>query len=231
MHTKTLHKKSKGKVVVSWTGGKDGCFACYNAILNGFEVAYLLNFKDLKKTAPHNMNRDLLLAQSEAIGIPLLYRGFVSYEDEFKKVVRDLNSNGAGIDGAIFGHIAMHEHLVNRICSDLGLTVHVPFWKHDTEQLVTDFIDAGFEAIIVSTKADMLGEEWLGRKLDRDFLRELRNVNPAIDPCGEYGEFHTFVIDGPFFKNRIAILKSEKRLKNGHWFLDITDYSIERKAR
>ncbi|MGC9444247.1 MAG: diphthine--ammonia ligase [Candidatus Methanospirareceae archaeon] len=230
MHHKSLHQKSKGKVVVSWTGGKDGCFACYKAMLNGFEVAYLLNFKDLKKTAPHNLDKDLLFAQSEAIGIPLLYRGFVSYEDEFKKVVRELNSNGAGIGGAVFGHVALHEHLVTRMCAELGLTLYLPFWGHDTEQLMSAFIDAGFEAIIASTKADMLGEVWLGRKLDRDFLHDLRSMKPTIDPCGEYGEFHTFVIDGPRFKNRIAIHETEKRLENGYWFLDITDYSIECKA-
>jgi len=217
-------------VVVSWTGGKDGCFAGYQALLNGFEVTYLLNFKDLKKAAPHNLNKDLLFAQSEAIGIPLLYSGFVSFEAEFKRVVRDLNSSGAGIDGAVFGHIAMHEHLVTRICAELGLTLYVPFWKHNTEQLLSEFIDAGFEAIIASTKADMLGEVWLGRKLDSDFLHDLRSMKPTIDPCGEYGEFHTFVIDGPLFKNRIAIHETEKRLENGYWFLDITDYSIERKA-
>jgi diphthine-ammonia ligase len=227
---KTLQKKNKGKVVVSWTGGKDSCFACYKAMLDGFEVAYLLNFKDLKKTAPHNLKQDLLSAQSEAIGIPLLYNDFVSYENEFEKVIRDLNSRGAGIAGAVFGHIAMHENLVDRICRDLGLTLLLPLWKYDTEQLMSDFIDAGFEAIVASTRADMLGEEWLGRELDRDFARDLRKLNPTIDPCGEYGEFHTFVLDGPLFSDRIRILASEKRLENGYWFLDITAFTKECKA-
>ncbi len=219
-------EKRKGNVVVSWTGGKDGCFALYTALLAGFNVSYLLNFRDLKKHAPHNLNHDLLAAQSQAMGIPIIHRDFVSYEEEFKKVVRDLNENGAGIEGAVFGHIGMHEHLVQRMCRDLGIELIMPLWNRDSGQIITDFIDSGFEAIVVTAQADLLGKEWLGRKIDNEFVAQLRDFNSAIDVCGEYGEFHTLVLDGPLFKNRIRILESEPILEDGFWRLDILDYAI-----
>ena len=87
----SLSKPKKGKVVVSWTGGKDDCFACYKAISEGnFDVAYLLNFRDMKRSGSHEINHELLSAQSQAIGIPILQIDFMSYEEEFKKVVRNL---------------------------------------------------------------------------------------------------------------------------------------------
>jgi diphthine-ammonia ligase len=219
-------ERKKGNVVASWTGGKDGCLACYTALLDGFKVTHLLNFKDLKKHAPHNLNPELLAAQSEAMGIPMIYRDFVSYAEEFETVVRTLNESGACIEGAIFGHIGMHEELVQRICSDLEIEELMPLWNLDSRQLVTDFLDAGFEAIVVTTKADLLGDEWLGRTINEEFVADLRAFNSAIDPCGEFGEFHSFVIDGPLFKNRIELGESEPILEDGYWRLDISDFAI-----
>lgn len=218
----------KGKVVVSWTGGKDGCFAGYKAISEGFEVSYLLSFRDTKRIRSHAIHPQLLAAQSHAMGIPLLHRDFVSYEEEFKKVVHHLNEGGAGIEGAVFGHIQTHKNLVDRMCRDLGITLLLPLWKLDSEQIVREFIEAGFEAIIVSVRADLFDKAWLGRKIDNYFVHDLRNFNSAIDPCGEYGEFHTFVTNGPLFKNHIRIFSGEKMLRNGYWFFDIAKFEMVR---
>lgn len=87
----TLNKKNKEKVVVSWTGGKDGCFACYKTISEGFDVSYLLNFRDMNRRRSHEINPELLHAQSEAIGIPIIQIGFQSYEQEFKKETLGMN--------------------------------------------------------------------------------------------------------------------------------------------
>jgi uncharacterized protein (TIGR00290 family) len=218
----TLNETKNGNVVVSWTGGKDGCFACYKAILEGFNVSHLLNFRNTKRTGSHEIHPELLSAQSQAIGIPILQMNFTSYEQEFEKVVRDLNEGGAGIEGAVFGHIETHKNLVERICNDLEIELILPLWKCDSEQIVTEFIDVGFEAIVASAKADLFGNEWLGRKIDKEFVSDLHSFNNAIDPCGEFGEFHTFVTDGPIFKNRIRIVNSKKILRDGYWFLDVS---------
>ncbi len=226
-----VNEQHKGNVVVSWTGGKDGCFACYNALLDGFNVTHLLSFKDAKRRRSHEIKPELLSAQSQAMGIPIIHRDFVSYEEEFKKVVRTLNQKGAGIEGAVFGHIGMHENLVQRMCSDLDIKEIMPLWNLDSRQLVTNFLDAGFESIVVSTKANVMSSEWLGRTIDKEFVADLRDLNSAIDPCGEFGEFHSLVVDGPLFKNRIEIGESEPRLENGYWCLDILDYAVGEEKR
>ncbi|MBN1134914.1 MAG: diphthine--ammonia ligase [Methanosarcinaceae archaeon] len=224
-----LIRDTKGKVVVSWTGGKDGCFACYKAVSEGFDVTYLLNFRQIERMGSHEINPDLLYAQSEAMEIPIIQIDFISYEHEFKKLIRSLQENRTEIKGAVFGHIETHKKLVERICDDLKIELLLPLWNHDSEQIITDFIDAGFEAIVVSVKADLLSEEWLGRVIDKNFVSDLKSINYSIDPCGENGEFHTFVIDGPFFKKRLLIVDGEKILRNGYWFLDISKYEAKEK--
>lgn len=74
----------------------------------------------------------------------------------------------------------------------------------------------------------MLGKEWLGRKINENFIRDLKNHNPSIDPCGENGEFHTFVTDGPLFKNKIKVMESEMVLRGGYWFLEISKFNVEK---
>ncbi|MCQ1537008.1 diphthine--ammonia ligase [Methanosarcina sp. KYL-1] len=224
-----ISKNDKSRVVVSWTGGKDGCLACYGAISEGFEVSHLLNFREARRRGSHDINPGLIYAQAEALGIPLIHKDFISYEQEFKKVVRDLRESGEQVDGAVFGHIETHKNLVDRICGELGLELIMPLWQRNSEQIINGLIDSGFEAILLSVKADLLGKEWLGRKIDENFIRDLRNHNPSIDPCGENGEFHTFVTDGPLFKNKIKIVESEMVLRGGYWFLDISTFEAEKK--
>lgn len=222
-------KSDDGRVVVSWTGGKDGCLACYGAISEGFEVSHLLNFREIQRRGSHDINPDLVYAQAEALGIPLIHKDFTSYEQEFKKVVHDLRDSGEKIDGAVFGHIGTHKNLVDRICGDLGLELIMPLWQRNSEQIINDLIDSEFEVILLSVKADLLGKEWLGRKIDENFIRDLKKHNPSIDPCGENGEFHTFVTDGPLFKNKIKVMESEMVLRGGYWFLEISKFEAEKK--
>ena len=225
----TLEHKPKANVVVSWTGGKDSCLSCYQAISDGFNVTHLLNFRDTKKKGSHTINPKLLLAQMQVTGIPSIRTDFVSYEQEFKKVVQELNDNGASIEGAVFGHIRTHDSLVDRICNDLGIKLIIPLWKCDSGQIVSDLVDAGFKAIIISVKADLLGKEWLGRTIDHKFIKDLCRYNREIDPCGEDGAFHTFVIDGPIFKHRLKIVDSVNILEDGYWFLEVLQFEVEEK--
>jgi uncharacterized protein (TIGR00290 family) len=86
-----------------------------------------------------------------------------------------------------------------------------------------DFIGSGFKAVVVATQANLLGEEWLGRTLDKRFLKEIKHLD-SVDICGENGEYHTLVVDGPIFKQRIEIKEAQKILRGGYWFLDIREY-------
>jgi diphthine-ammonia ligase len=218
-------------VVSSWSGGKDSCLACYKAIQNGYQVGQLLNFisREYKRCCFHGVEADLLALQAERIGIPLIQRevspDMEQYEIEFKSAVSEMKERG--IQGMVFGDVYLDEHKdwVERVCKDLEIAPIEPLWNHSPSDIVEEFIDLGFKAIIVSCKADLLGKDFIGKYIDKDLVQELRMKN--ICPCGENGEFHTFVVDGPMFKKRIEIVESEPLLREGfwtHWFLDIKGY-------
>jgi len=223
--------------VASWSGGKDSCFACYKAMLDGFKISYLLNFisKD-GRSMSHGLDSKLIVAQSQAIKISIIQREATwdTYEHEFKIAIRELKQEG--ISNAVFGDIDVQEHKdwVDRVCGEAGITPIEPLWGLNPEQILTDFIDEGFEAIVVNAKADLFGEEWLGRKVDRSFLEDLEELRSKRDfhVCGESGEYHTLVIDGPIFKSRIKVLDNRRVLREGYWrfwLLDILRYEIEGK--
>jgi len=225
------------RIVASWSGGKDSCFACYKAMLDGFEVSHLLNFISMEQRCmSHGLDSKLIVAQSQATGIPLIQRQITwdTYEEGFKAAMIELKQ--MGVEGAVFGDIDIQEHKdwVNRVCNEVGIIAMEPLWGLNPLQILNDFIDEGFEAIVVNVKADLFGEEWLGRKIDRTFLKDLQKLRNEHDfhLCGESGEYHTLVTDGPIFKGRIKILDSRRVLREGHWkfwLLDILRYEIQRK--
>ena len=94
--------------------------------------------------------------------------------------------------------------------------------------ILQEIIGSGFEVVLVGVRDD-LGRGWLGRRIDEDLLDELKDLNQSIDLCGENGEFHTLVTDGPIFKKRIVISESEQSFREGYWFLNIAGYSLQAK--
>ena len=214
--------------ISSWSGGKDSCFACYKAIDEGYNVSHLLNFisKEHKRVSFHGTEAKLIQLQAEAIGIPLLQKETTwnGYEQEFKDAVKSLIPDG--VNGMIFGDIYLQEHKdwVERVCRELGIEAVLPLWGQDPERILIDFIDAGFEATIVSAKSELLNDKWMGRKVNREFLSHLKDNN--IDFCGENGEYHTFVTGGPMFQKRIKITKSQPIMRDNHRFLDTLEYSL-----
>ncbi|MFC1977153.1 diphthine--ammonia ligase [Chloroflexota bacterium] len=223
------------QVFISWSGGKDGCFSCYLARESGLEVRYLLNMirEDGTRSRSHGLSVEVLQLQAQALEIPLVQprATWDNYEAEFKNALRTFKRDG--VDGGIFGDIDFNEHRgwVDRVCRESDITPHLPLWGLSQEQILRDFIGLGFEAIIVVAKADLFGEEWLGRKVDLDFLEQLDELGKTkeITPCGEAGEYHTLVIDGPLFKQRIEILETEKALRDEHWFLEILKGELRAK--
>ncbi|MCX5714721.1 MAG: diphthine--ammonia ligase [Candidatus Omnitrophica bacterium] len=218
--------------ISSWSGGKDSCLACYKAFKQGYDVRYLLNFisRESKRGCFHGLEGNLLRFQAERIGIPLVQKevspDMKRYEEEFKAGVTELKSGDIG--AMIFGDIYLDEHKtwIERVCGDLNIAAVEPLWGDSARKLVEEFIDLGFKAIIVSCKADVMGKEFIGRRIDRDLISELEKK--GICPCGEKGEFHTLVVDGPIFDKPIEILESEIVIKESfwtHWFLDIKKFS------
>jgi uncharacterized protein (TIGR00290 family) len=213
------------KAFVSWSGGKDSALACYNAIKNEkVKVAYLLNMLSENGThsRSHHLSVALLKAQAEAMGIPIVQRQATwgGYEEEFKRALAILKEEG--IQTGVFGDIDVQEHRdwVERVSSESGLTAILPLWQRSRESLMDEFITAGFKAVIVAVKLECMGSEWLGRKLDSQFAEDMKRL-PQVDLCGENGEYHTFVYDGPLFKKPVVFATGEKILENKHCFLEL----------
>jgi len=223
------------QVFTSWSGGKDSCFACYRATVSGLKVCYLVNMitEDGKRSWTHGQSAELLQVQSQAIGIPLVQRRttMANYEAEFKDMLLGLKQ--AGVRGGVFGDIDLDEHRqwIDRVCQEVGITPYLPLWGQSQEKILRDFISSGFEAVVVTVRADLLGEEWLGRKVDLDFLSYLSELKPIneIGLCGEAGEYHTFVTDAPLFRQRIEILETNKVLREGYWVLEILKCELRSK--
>ena len=218
-------------VASSWSGGKDSCLACYKAIKQGYNVKYLLNFisKEFKRCCFHGIEAKLIQLQAKLIGIPLIQKEVTAdmqeYEKEFKVAVSGLKD----IKAMIFGDIYLEEHLnwVKRVCQNIGISAIEPLWNSLPSDLAEEFINLGFKAVVVSCQADKFGKDFVGREVDKELLDELKSRN--ICPCGENGEFHTLVVDGPIFERRIEILESEPVFKEGfwkYWFLDIKKYRV-----
>ena len=218
--------KEKKKVFSSWSGGKDSSLACYKAVKDGFEVSHLLNFlsEDGKRERAHGTRPFLLQLQSEAIGIPIVQvnSSWEGYESKFKHKVEELKREG--VKGGVFGDIDLIEHRkwVKRVCGDLEIEPIIPLWGLNPEDVLLEFIEEGFEAIVVATR---IKEEWLGRKIDRSFIKELKKFD--FNLSGESGEYHTFVTNGPIFKRRIRIRGWEREYREGSWFLDIKGGELE----
>jgi diphthine-ammonia ligase len=223
------------KIVASWSGGKDSCFACYKAIQEGHDVSNLLiMMSDPNKSNFHMIRSDMLDAQSQAIGIPIVKCTTTpdTYEQDFKKALLQIKAEG--VEGIVTGDVfdvALHEAgWLDRICKEVGLKPVKPLWHRDTQQILNEFISEGFKATVVRVKTDVLGMEWLGREINKEFFGDLLKLG-TVDPCGENGEFHTFVTDGPLFKKkRIEILESEKVKLNGNGRLVIKSFEVKPKG-
>ena len=211
------------KVVGLWSGGKDSCFASYKAGSLGYDILAMFNFTttDGRCSVSHGLTSEIIRKQAQASRMPIVQKAMPeeNYRQEFKNLISAWR-NERGIEGIVFGDIYLQEHKdwIDKVCRELEVKAILPLWRRDTKELILEIINAGFEAIVVSTRAELLGEEWLGRKIDKEFIEELSS---EIDPCGEKGEFHTFVYNGPIFKKPVDFVVGKKVHKGTHWFLEL----------
>jgi uncharacterized protein (TIGR00290 family) len=223
-------------IVVSWSGGKDSCFAYYKAIQQGYEVVNLLTMmKSETKSNFHMIPSALLDAQSDSIEIPLVKQKATpeTYENDFKEALHRFMAKG--VEGLVTGDIyevAGHEQgWLNRICKEVGLQPIKPLWMGDTKEIYLDYLKTGFKATVVRTKLELLGLEWLGRQLDKAFYDDIIKLG-NVDACGEGGEYHTVVTDGPTFKKKIEILETQKHKIDGDFgYLEIKRFEVKPKGR
>lgn len=238
---KIYHSGEKHKAIFCWSGGKDSAYALYRIIVeNHYEVKYLLTTvnKTFRRISMHGVREELLHAQAEALGFPLLKveveeGSNVEYERQMEAVLS--KAKDEGIEFVIFGDIFLEDLRAYREANlaKVGMKAVFPLWQKPTTELVRDFIDKQFRTVLCCTNDAYLGKEWLGREIDGHFLRDLPH---QVDPCGENGEYHTFCFDGPVFRQRIAIVPGETVYKpldikmnesgqspvtKGFWFIDL----------
>lgn len=215
--------QKREKVFASWSGGKDSVLACYDATKSGkIEIAYLLNMLSENGThsRSHGLMAEVLKAQAEAMRIPMIQMKttWQHYEEEFKKAL--LNFKNDGVQTGVFGDIDVQEHRdwVEGVCAETGIKPLLPLWHKTRESLMEEFISAGFKAVVVAVNLEFLGSEWLGRQIDGEFVKDIKRL-PQVDLCGENGEYHTFVYDGPIFKKPVEFIVGKQILKEKRWFL------------
>lgn len=211
----------------SWSGGKDSCLSLFRMIQNGHNCIGLFTMLDEtgNRSRSHGLHTDLIIAQSKMMNLPLLTGSsfWSNYEDVFKENLNHLKKSG--IMNGVFGDIDLepHREWVERVCNETGFKAHLPLWLENRRSLVTEFIDAGFKAVIVAVNTLKMSPEFLGRQLDHQLIDELESI--GIDSCGENGEYHTFVFDGPLFIKPINFFMEATINKDEYCFLKLAKSS------
>jgi len=211
----------KVKVFSSWSGGKDCALATYKAMTQGHEISCLVNCiaEDGQRSRSHGIKAGVIALQAKAMGIPLVQvrTSWEDYEENFKKVVAELK--GEGIEGGVFGDIELEEHRewVERVCGEEGVEAFLPLWEIEPGELIDEFLKAGFKALVIATRLD---DALLGKVLDEALVEKITGL--GSHPCGEGGEYHTFVTAGPIFKRELGIVQGRKERRDDVWFLEIS---------
>ena len=216
-------------VLFCWSGGKDSAMAL--RVLrqqNGLRVAALLTTvtEGYERISMHGVRRELLLRQARAIGLPLQEVRIPPqcvnpiYEARMRDAM--LAQKAAGMRCVAFGDIFLQDlrEYRERNLALVEMSAIFPIWKCDTRELAQEFCALGFRAIAVCIDSNKLSCEFAGREVDESFFRDLPE---GVDPCGENGEFHTFVYDGPIFSNAIAVERGEVVERDGFYFCDLKE--------
>lgn len=216
-------------VFCSWSGGKDSALALHEAARAGAEPRFLVSMmiESGDRSRSHGLSRELLLAQADAIGVPIRFvaASWSAYEAELRRAI-SAGAREHGAVGGVFGDIDIERHRewVERVAAEAGSRALLPLWQRDRRQLMRDLLACGFEAVVVAVREGVLSPELLGRTIDADFVEEV--VAAGADAAGENGEYHSVVVDGPLFRRRLQLEAGERSLRDGVWFLDLRPLAV-----
>ena len=203
------------KSYMNWSGGKDSALAMYKALSDpNLQIEKLLTSVNAvyDRVSMHGVRRSLLVQQAAASSLPLEtielpeQPGMKDYEELMQKKINALKKEG--FENALFGDIFLEDLRLYREqqLNKINIKTTFPLWKMDTKELIKEFLDLGFKTIVVCINEKFLDKSFCGRIIDESFITDLPS---NVDPCGENGEFHTFVFDGPIFKDPIPFIKGE----------------------
>ena len=211
------------RAAISWSGGKDCCTAMLRTHRDFDIVAMLTMFaEDGERSRSHGLRPDIIAAQAQRLGVTSITGrcSWTTYTDEYGRMLAA--AAGLGVTHVIFGDIMRDAHRPwdERVCAPHALTPVLPLWGESTRTLVEEFIGSGSTAVIVTARAAHLGESWVGRTITLDAIRELEAL--GVDPCGEYGEYHTLVADTPLFTAPLELSLGTREMHSECWALDVT---------
>lgn len=207
----------------SWSGGKDSCLALYKSMKDGLIPKYLIIMmtEDPSRSRSHGLSSLLLKKQAEMVNIPMIMKStsWNEYEENFIYLLKQMKADGIGY--GVFGDIDLKEHLdwISKVTQKAGIIYSEPLWKMKRADVVTEFLNCGFKAKIIAGKSGIMKKEYLGMDLSIELMQKLEQE--GVDGAGENGEFHTFVYDGPIFKERLQVTDDKIIEKDGYMFLDI----------
>jgi uncharacterized protein (TIGR00290 family) len=215
------------RILFCWSGGKDSAMALHALLQEkDVHVAGLLTTvtEGFERVSMHGVRRELLYRQAESIGLPL-QEVYIPpqcvnpiYEARMEAAMR--SALGQGIRRVAFGDIFLEDLRAYREknLARVGMEAIFPIWKRDTRELARNFVDLGFRALAVCVDPRVLNRSFAGRELDESFFRDLPT---QADPCGENGEFHTFVYDGPIFQKPVKCRRGKVVERDSFVFCDL----------
>lgn len=211
----SLSTASPALAIMNWSGGKDSALALHRIRRQGrYQVQTLLTTVNgaLGRVSMHGVRQELVQAQADRMGIHLASlslpeeTSMESYASQMADALTEWKQNG--VTHSIFGDIFLEDLRQWREdqLAPLGLTGVFPIWQEDSKALLEEFWQSGFKTVVVAVNGQVLDQSFCGRVLDRQFVADLP---PTVDPCGENGEFHTFVVEAPYFSQPIAYTQGE----------------------
>jgi len=219
----------KPRAAISWSGGKDCCTALLRTHEDFDVIATLTMFaEDGERSRSHGLRPAIIDAQANRLGM-LSLKGrctWATYTDEYARMLTEAAT--LGVTHVIFGDIMGDAHRAwdERVCAQHGMAPVLPLWSESTRTLVEEFIASDSTAVIVTARAALLDQRWLGRSITLDAVRELETL--GVDPCGEYGEYHSLVTSTPLFTAPLDVSFGVREMHSDCWALDV-DY-VERAA-
>ncbi len=204
-------------VVVSLSGGKDSMYALYAALKEGIKVDYLMFIKIGGKA--HLDNKWLMKLVSESIGIPALTVG-----GKISDIRKGLQKVKAGT--FVSGVMTTPEHMdyYREICEPINVKHYAPLWGKNPLTALSEMQQLGFRMLVIEVDVSMgANKDWLGKEIDYNMLRELEKLKAdrSINPIGEFGEYHTFVVDCPIYRKRITVTNSKTVWKKSKGYIEI----------
>jgi len=223
------------RVAALVTGGKDSALALYRALKEGYEIKFLVTMLPQREDSWmfHFPNIHLTDLFAKAVEIPLVKAETVGMKETELEDLKSLLAT-LDIEGVVSGAISSRyqKERIDKICRELNLKSIAPLWQEDSIRLLEEIINLNFEVIIVGVYAYGFDQTWLGRKINSTTLNSLIELNKRyqISPVGEGGEYETLVLDAPFFKKRIHLLRTEKIWENHSGYLLVREAKLVDKA-